>query len=142
MNGVMNISKASKLTGLSARMIRFYEAEGVSRLAARGTSGYRTFGPEDIATLRFIRNARDLRFELPEIRRLIEHWRQGTESAQDIQEIVEAKLLKLRSDESRIRASRILLESILQCSTWRSQPECELIEYLTAQSDRGNAPTG
>lgn len=128
------------VTGLSARMIRFYEAEGVSRIAARGASGYRTFSPDDIATLRFIKNARDLQFELPEIRRLLEHWRQGTGSAPDIQALVAAKLAKLRSEESRIRASRILLESILQCGTRRSEHECELVEYLATQSGRGKPP--
>lgn len=128
----MNISKASKATGLSVRMIRFYEAQGISCTARRASSGYREFGADDIATLRFIRNARDLGFELREIRQLLDHWRRGNGNAGEVVSVAVSRLTKIRSAESRISARRASLESILQSSRGRPLPDCEFLGRLAA----------
>lgn len=130
----MNISKVSKITGISARMIRFYEAEGVVVSSRRDASGYRDFDPENIANLRFIRNARELGFELREIRQLLEMWRKGPGKGGEIIAVVEPRLAKLRSSELRIKASRVLLESLLGCGKAGPSSECEFLEYLAAQA--------
>ena len=52
--GAMNIGKVSKLTGLSARMIRHYEAQGILHSPRRRESGHRDYGAEEIRTLRFL----------------------------------------------------------------------------------------
>lgn len=67
----MNIGKAAEASGVSTKMIRYYESRGLIRPAQRTASGYRSYSPEDIHTLRFIRRARDLGFLVDDIANLL-----------------------------------------------------------------------
>ncbi|TNJ34275.1 MerR family transcriptional regulator [Arenimonas terrae] len=126
----MNIGEVSRLTGLSARSIRLYEASGIIRRAPRGRSGYRRFGPEDLRTLYFVRNARQLRFELKEIRDLVGLWRGGSDGAGKVEALLAARLRKLRRQESELRASRERLERIQEHSARQPAPGCDIVAIL------------
>ena len=51
----MNIGAAATLSGVTAKMIRHYEAIGLLRPAERRANDYRDYGERDIHELRFIR---------------------------------------------------------------------------------------
>ena len=67
----MNIGQAAKSSGVSAKMIRYYEQTGLIPPADRRASGYRDYSETDIHMLRFIRRARDLGFSVAEIGELL-----------------------------------------------------------------------
>ena len=56
----MNIGQASKASGVTAKMIRYYEAVGLIPPPDRRVSGYRDYGSADVSRLGFVRPARDL----------------------------------------------------------------------------------
>src|SRR5258707_9275373 len=65
----MNIGEVSNGSGVSTKLIRYYESINLIRAAERTGSGYRVYGDVDVQTLRFIRRARTLGFtrvEAPE----------------------------------------------------------------------------
>lgn len=70
----MNISEASRLSGISAKMIRYYEKVGLIPPASRTRSNYRAYQPRDVHMLRFIRHARDLGFSVTAIDTLLGLW--------------------------------------------------------------------
>ena len=67
----MNIGQAAKASGVSAKMIRYYESISLIPEAARTAAGYRVYRDSEVHTLQFIRRARDLGFSLKSIAQLL-----------------------------------------------------------------------
>lgn len=66
------IGAVAKRTGIKVPTIRFYEAEGLVPAPPRTESGRRLYGERHVARLSFIRHARQLGFELDQIRALLD----------------------------------------------------------------------
>lgn len=67
----MKIGDLSKLTGLAASRIRFYERMGLLQLVSRQVNGYRAYPPEAVMVLNLIKSAQDAGFSLEELRNLM-----------------------------------------------------------------------
>ena len=76
----MKIGELGKATGLSAKTIRFYEAEGLIPDPPRTDSGYRSYAEPDVVRLGFILKAKRLGLSLDEIKGILHlhDWRQPT----------------------------------------------------------------
>ena len=72
MNEELTIGKVSRLTGIPAKTIRFYEDEALIPRPRRSESGYRLFSPRDVTRLQFIRGGRLLGIDLPQIKALLD----------------------------------------------------------------------
>ena len=67
----MKIGELARAAGVPIDTVRYYERQGLLPLPARTTSGYRQYGHDDVARLRFVRRAKALGFTLEEIRELL-----------------------------------------------------------------------
>lgn len=125
----MNIGEAARRSGLSAKMIRHYEAEGLitpHRLA----NGYRDYAPADIAVLRFIHHARALAFPLEDVRKLLALWRDRNRASADVRRIALDHVAAL---ESKARAMQAMAESLRHLAAHchgDARPDCPILDEL------------
>lgn len=131
----MQIGEASKATGVSAKMIRHYEAIGLIPEADRRDSNYRDYGAEDVHRLGFIRRARDLGFSIAEITNLLRLWGDRKRSSRDVKKLTIAHLGELDRKIAALGEMRATLAHLVDCCDGGDRPDCPIIESLA-----GTAP--
>ncbi|MDP3414594.1 MAG: Cu(I)-responsive transcriptional regulator [Falsiroseomonas sp.] len=134
MNGGMNIGEASAGSGVSAKMIRHYEAIGLIE-ATRRPNGYRSYGPQDVAVLRFIRHARDLAFPLEDIRRLLALWRDRSRASSDVKQMALAHVAALESKAASLQAVAESLRHLAQHCQGDDRPDCPILAELEGRPE-------
>ena len=130
----MNIGEAARASGVSAKMIRYYEATGLIPAAGRTPSGYRVYSATDVQMLRFIRRARDLGFSVEGIAELLALWRDRGRQSADVKALALAQVVDLRR---RIRAMEAMvgtLEHLAERCHGDHRPDCPILEDLEAET--------
>ena len=135
----MNIGEASRASGVSAKMIRYYEQTGLIPRAERRESGYRDYAPSDVHMLRFIRRARDLGFAMPEINELLNLWRDTSRQSADVKRIAEAHIAELRARIASLEQMATTLGTLVDCCAGDNRPDCPIIADLEASRPSGAA---
>lgn len=130
----MNIGQAAKHTGLSAKMIRYYEAIGLLPSAGRSESGYRQYGEDDLQRLRFIRRARDLGFSLAESGRLLALWYDRERASADVKALAVEHIDALNGKIAELEALRDTLQTLVDHCQGDHRPDCPILEDLQAGS--------
>lgn len=116
------IGKVTKLLGVSADTLRYYEKIGLLPPVQRNANGLREYSDRDISNIRFIKRAQQMKFSLAEISELLT-MRQDPERACD--EIRQLTVLKLNEIEERIA----VLDSLRQ--------EFKSLIHLCSNSNKG-----
>ena len=126
----MNIGEASAASGVSAKMIRYYERIGLVPEAGRSTAGYRTYDDEAVHTLRFVHRARDLGFPLAAIRSLLALWQDRSRSSRDVKRIALATVAALDQKKLELESMARALEHLANHCRGDERPECPIIDDL------------
>ena len=126
----MQIGDASRLSGVSAKMIRHYESIGLVPKPARRASNYRDYGDDDVHRLGFVRRARDLGFSIEEIRDLLRLWGDKDRASADVRAVATAHIADLDSRIDRLREMRATLDKLVCACGGNDRPHCPIIESL------------
>jgi MerR family copper efflux transcriptional regulator len=127
----MNIGQASAASGVSAKMIRYYESTGLVPAADRRDSGYRDYGPKDLHRLRFIRHARDLNFSMEQIRALLRLWSDQHRSNADVKAIALGHIAELEQRARQLQEMADALRVLAGSCEGDGRPDCPIITGLT-----------
>ena len=130
----MNIGQASKASGISAKMVRYYESVGLIRAADRTASNYRDFSDRDVNELRFIRRARTLGFSVDEIARLLELWRDRGRPSREVKAIAARHVAELDARITEMQAMADTLRHLAHACAGDDRPDCPILADL-APSD-------
>ncbi|MEY9559501.1 Cu(I)-responsive transcriptional regulator [Sinorhizobium fredii] len=128
----MNIGQASKASGVSSKMIRYYEQIGLIRPALRTASSYRTYGDNDIHTLRFVRRARDLGFSVEQIKELLALWRDRSRASSDVKSVALEHVAELERKIAAIQVMTRTLKHLASHCHGDDRPECPIIDEIAS----------
>lgn len=134
----MNIGDAARASGVSAKMIRYYEQIGLIPPAARTASGYRNYSGNEIHMLRFVRRARDLGFSVAGISELLELWRNRSRQSADVKRIAQAHIVELRQKIEDLQQMADTLQVLADCCAGDNRPNCPILADL--ETVDGKAP--
>ncbi|GGY76755.1 Cu(I)-responsive transcriptional regulator [Pseudoduganella plicata] len=126
----MNIGQAATASGVSAKMIRYYESIGLLPAAARTDSGYRVYGEKELHVLRFIRRARKLGFSLERIADLLSLWRDDGRASGDVKRIALAHVAELDDRIRELTEMRDTLARLAHCCHGDDRPDCPILQTL------------
>lgn len=132
----MNIGQAAKASGVSSKMIRYYEQTGLIPRAARSDSGYRDYDDADVHRLRFIRRARDLGFTVEQIRDLLGLWSDRGRASADVKALALGHVDALRAKVAEIEGMITTLETLAEHCHGDDRPDCPIIEGLVEDDGR------
>lgn len=132
----MNIGQAAKATGVSAKMIRYYEGIGLIGPTVRTDAGYRTYDERDIHTLGFIKRSRDLGFSIERISALLQLWNDRSRHSADVKAMAleHVALLKQRIDE--LQGMVATVQALADCCSGDDRPDCPILQDI----ERGALP--
>ena len=126
----MQIGQAAQASGVSAKMIRHYEAIGLIGAADRRDSNYRVYGVEDVHRLRFVRRARDLGFSIDRIRDLLRLWSDRQRSSANVKAVASAHLAELERKIAELQAMAETLQHLVDACEGDGRPHCPIISGL------------
>jgi Cu(I)-responsive transcriptional regulator len=128
----MNIGEAAQASGISAKMIRYYEATGLIPAAGRSDAGYRLYSQTAVQTLRFIRRARDLGFSLQRVKTLLALWSEPERKSADVRELARQYISELDEDIAKLKSIRDQLQILSNGCLGDDRPECPILDDLAA----------
>ena len=127
----MNIGQASKASGVTTKMIRYYDEIGLVRPSARTDSNYREYDEREINELRFIRRARSLGFSMPEITQLLSLWRDRERPSREVKAIAEKHVNELDARIAEMQTMADTLRHLSHCCAGDDRPDCPILADLT-----------
>ncbi len=129
---VMTIGRLAQSAGVGIGTVRFYERRGLLAQPTRGQSGYRQYPSASLARLRFIRQAKEVGFTLPEIQELLSLRVSSTASCAEVQERIQAKLASIEERIRSLRRMKRALSGMAAICLSEASPtsECPILDAL------------
>ena len=126
----MNIGQASERSGISPKMIRYYEQIGLLDTAKRSNSGYRIYSNQDIKNLCFLRQARDLGFSSKQMKELLNLWKNTDRQSADVKKLTLTHIETLNRKIAQLQDMVSLLQISADHCSGNENAECTILEDL------------
>ena len=126
----MNIGEAAKASGVSAKLIRYYESIGLIPEAGRTAAGYRVYTPSEVRILRFVKRARTLGFSIERIQALVGLWRDKQRTSAEVKRIALEHVEELEARIAEMRAMADTLHELAAACHGDDRPDCPILRDL------------
>ena len=126
----MNIGQAAAASGITAKMIRYYESIALVPPGRRSDAGYRVYSDDDLHVLRFVKRARTLGFSLEQIRELLSLWQNKARASADVKAIALGHVAELNQRIAELTEMRDTLQTLAGCCQGNDRPDCPILQSL------------
>jgi Cu(I)-responsive transcriptional regulator len=130
MDRIVTIGKAASLTGVSAKMIRYYEEVGVLKKTSRTGAGYRLYNQAHIQQLGFILRARNLGFSMTEIQSLLKFWLDTDRESRNVKKLALSHLEEINEKIVELEKMREVLQKLADKCDGNDNPDCPILDGL------------
>jgi MerR family copper efflux transcriptional regulator len=129
-HGLLNIGEAARASGVSSKSIRHYESVGLIPPARRTSANYRLYSQNDVETLRFIRHARNVGFDLDSIQNLLALWHDKARNSADVKKLTLEHIRRLDDKISELEVMRNTLQKLARSCKGNNRPDCPILQKL------------
>jgi DNA-binding transcriptional MerR regulator len=124
------IGELARRSGYAVQTLRYYEQIGLMPKPPRTSGGQRRYGEDLLRRLLFIRNARDLGFEIEDIRSLLDLAGRPDQSCASVDAIATAHLVSIDGKIARLTALRAEVNRMLKACAKGRIAHCKVIDVL------------
>lgn len=125
----MNIGDVSKISGLPAKTIRYYEGIGLVR-PQRLSNGYRKFEDSDLHKLRFLGRARSLGFTIEDCRALLALYEDDQRESIEVKRLAQRHITKIDEKLRQLQSMHATLSDLIEACAGDHRPDCPIIDDL------------
>lgn len=133
------IGKLANLTGVKVPTIRFYEQIGLLVTPGRTGGGQRRYDDRAVGRLAFIRHARDLGFDMDEVRELLTLADRPDAPCQGVDAIARRQVARIDGKIKRLQAVRRELRTVISACHAARVKDCRIIEALSGITSKSNS---
>jgi MerR family transcriptional regulator, copper efflux regulator len=127
----MHIGDAARSSGVSTKLIRYYESAGLLTPTGRSANGYRVFDKRNVNELRFIRRARELGFPVKQIVELLDLWRDQQRSSRKVRILAQRHQDAVVARMEAHRAIVRVLSRLIRSCKGDDRPDCPILDELS-----------
>ncbi len=133
-----NIGETARASGVSAKMIRHYEAIGLLPPARRTEAGYRLYGAQDVRLLQFIHRGRALGFSLEQVANLLALWQDKDRASADVRRLAAAHIDELERKIAELEAMKRTLQALAHSCHGDQRSDCPILDDLASHDSCSN----
>lgn len=125
---------------VNPQTLRYYERRGLLPEPERSAAGYRSYTPNAVRIVRFIKRAQDLGFALEDVESLPNLGEGGPDSCEAVQAVATEKIADVDARIAALRAMRAALARLVQtCQLPVEQRECPILVEISSDAVGGRA---
>ena len=129
----MNIGQASRVSGLPAKTIRYYEDIGLVEPARRG-NGYRAYSGAHLHNLQFLARARSLGFSIEECRKLLSLYGDRNRASADVKKMAQAHIASIEDKIAQLQGMKATLAGLVSACHGDDLPDCPILDDLAGET--------
>lgn len=130
------IGRLAELTGVKVPTIRFYEQIGLLPEPTRTDGGQRRYDADAVTRLTFIRHARDLGFDVDEVRELLRWADRPDAPCKSVDAMARHQVERIDAKMNRLRAIRRELVAVITSCHGPRVRDCRILEALSEPTPR------
>lgn len=136
MSTLITIGEAAKRSGLTAKMIRYYEASGLLSSTTRSEAGYRLYNAQQLQQLTVIKRARKLGFSLAQIQSLLDLMQNPSRTSREVKVITQHHLDDIEQKINELQQMQETLKRLADNCSGDESTDCPILDGLCQSSEQ------